>query len=369
MYRSLNGAPFMLQSIYFRERLFSSELKSCQVNPFLYKDAVGFAIGDNSNKVIKAAIGEHLERLAVVKHFKKSNVSGNFPAFNVLTGQIIKVPPENILMNFDLPVFKNMDNTEFLFSDTCGLAAHTNTISAIVNAFFEFIERQSLIFTWLTKSSGEKIDKIFLQELNVQTKIQNLKESLEKFELINISILKDVYVIMAICYNDRNFAIGLKSDTSLDKAIIGSINEMQMVLNSNTISQYSLRRDDIEVKVDNFYAKFFYNMDVIEFKNQYQFLFETAKTLKDVKNITPGIGIKDLHYLTKKFVEQFEIDIYVTFINTPINNNNVKVVKVFSPDAYPHMNTEILEPLHYKISNKLLQNKEIPNKYKRIPIT
>ena len=103
--------------------------------------------------------------------------------------------------------------------------------------------------------------------------------------------------------------------------------------------------------------------------NQYRFLFETSKTLKDVKNITSGIEKKDFYHLIKKFVEKFEIDIYVTFIKTPINNKNVKVVKVFSPDAYPHMNTEILEPLQYKISNKLLQNKEIPNKYKRIPIT
>lgn len=57
----------------------------------------------------------------------------------------------------------------------------------------------------------------------------------------------------------------------------------------------------------------------------------------------------------------------MAFVNVKQVYNNVKIVKFFSPDCYPHIFNNMIEPEQYKISYIKTTNPVFYNKGKYLP--
>ncbi|MCG7315586.1 YcaO-like family protein [Priestia flexa] len=364
--RKLKGVPFMKSSFTIRRSPYLHEFKFGDMNSAINKHGGGHALRMNTKAVIKATLGEHLERTAATKTTLKYLNKNNQPimeSFNLLSGQVIKIPAEKIFINFDLPMFNYKENIHELFNDSCGLAAHVDSEQAIVGGFKEFIERQSLVYNWLSKSEGQYIDvnKIDLDKLSNPEILKLAKIASDKFYCFNISIVDGVYVVFTFGFKGEAFSSGIGTDFQLEKAIESSINEYIMILDSS----YSLKaRNNKHLKEEDIYIYNFHSLKVEEFKNRLSYLINSRQKLDVYKeSVKKPLNIGDI---LLKLKITYDIDVYACFLPSPLNELNVRVVKVFSPDGYPHIWTEIFDPEEILISKKLPFS-TFPNKFKPIP--
>lgn len=103
-------------------------------------------------------------------------------------------------------------------------------------------------------------------------------------------------------------------------------------------------------------------------KQSPQVLYEKYKFLENSEH-------KEINYMKypdgnkldaiKNGLSSIPLDYYFAAI-IPNIGPNLKIVKVFSPNAFPHMNTEIINPNDYKIT-KLIGINEFPNLKKPLP--
>ncbi|MDC6268626.1 YcaO-like family protein [Lysinibacillus fusiformis] len=359
----LNESPFLLRSFSVKGKLYLDSYVYAQM--YTNTDASkGFGLRYNKISAIKAGLGEHIERLCAVSNFRKQEVINSYPVidcFNLLTGDIAKVQADIIFLNFDLPMFKNIDATNY-FTDSCGLASHITSMEAIEGGLNEFIERQSLVTNWLTKSPGEKISYSLLKEKNsTNIKLLNMIKLAENMSDVifsyNISLIEGIYVILTVGTKGIAFSSGVGTDSLLEKAIEKSLNEYLMIIESCLI------KDQIDEKFLDIYAANFYSLTVEEFLESYKYLLEGGDLLTELSYSSQKNKMENWILNLK---EKYGLNIFACFLPHPMKHINSKVVKVFSPEGFPHINTELFDPEEYEIS-KYLIGKEFYNKYKSIP--
>lgn len=361
------GSPFIVKSLRFRRSPFLDTPKHCAVESHVHQDIHGFSVNLNTGKLLKAAIGEYLERLAAFKCLHKNTSSRpTFKAVSILNGTTIEIPASSVLLNYSLPIFNGVDESEkfHFFSDSCGTAAHLESERVIEKAYLEFIERQSFIHTWLAKRPGKRIPLESLQFDNekVAKRIGFLKENLDNIQCFDISLVEDVKVILTIGYNSSVFSAGLSADWDLCKAVESSLNEFTMVLEGSIYNNHYLI--DRRYESRNVYVAYFYSMKVEEFIESYEFLLTSSD--KDVDSSISTFNNVGVFESIKNFNSKFNIQLYTIQFPVPISDTFVKIVKVVSPDVYPHMQTELFDPEDYAISTKM-GDSVFPNKYKKIP--
>lgn len=367
MYKKIKGSPFILSSFSVQESLYLKDFKFSRATSNI-KYGSGFALRMTTKSLIKASLGEHLERLAAAKNYEKTFEDQANPmraGFNLVTGEKVDIPAERLFLNLELPMFKAMQNKEDLFNDSCGLASHIQSIDAIKSGFNEFIERQSLIYSWLSESQGETINLVDIYEIENNNSLKKIFRIAQCYSdeilAFEISIIKGIYVVLTIGYKGAAFASGLGTDSNILKALEKSLNEYLMILDSClSIKAYPQQS---KTKYDNVYASNFYKMNVKEFWGKFDYLVQSSNYI-DIKSST--YNIDNFQDLIKKTHEKFQIDIYSCYLPFPLKSIDVKVVKVFSPDAYPHIWTKIFDPLDYKITESLPYT-TFPNRFQAIP--
>lgn len=106
--------------------------------------------------------------------------------------------------------------------DSSGLATHVISELSIKNSFEEYVERQSYIYSYLSKSPGMKI--IMSNYPRFHKFVSIFKNC--KYEFYNISLTKQMYVIIGLALKDDELYIGINCSSNLDNAIEGCIQEM-----------------------------------------------------------------------------------------------------------------------------------------------
>lgn len=312
-----------------------------------------FSYGNNRTlkDTLKSTVGESIER-SHLYHYSGDNQLVN--AFNIINGKTIEVEIKDFLLNLDLNI---LENDYPLYSDTCGVATHLNSSKAIENALYEFIERQSLIMTWISKIPGRVIPLKYIDNY------MNLKYlDGYRFHVCDISIWDSFKVALVIGINDysKRFVVGCCAHKDLFKAVEGAMSEASMIAHfyesDNASNIGSNKVDPQTTEESNSYANYFYSLTFEEMKNSYKFIMESSTFIED-KVISEDIRRED--------IESLGLDIYCLMIPTR-NNKKFKTVKIFSPDAFPHMDTSRITPSLYKIV-KVLNYKDFPNIYKPIP--
>ncbi|GEB35566.1 MULTISPECIES: YcaO-like family protein [Brevibacillus] len=345
-----HGHAFVANRIWINKEIFQCGYSNCYVDCAIHKAAYGNSVKNNSRKAMAAAIGEHLERLALFAPRMKAiqeNGSASTEAFNLITGDTIKIPLDFVILEYGHPIFKDKD-MHSSFSDTCGVASHTSSAYAIEAAFLEFIERQSLIHTWLTKKAGRLLSLKLLEKQIVCNIIQMSKtyKGIQEFYLVDISITDDVHVVLALGFGKESFSIGAGAHWNLLDAVNRAMNEYFQFMTG-----FWGRENEGESIDGDLYYDFCNSLSPEKFREEYAFLTDNKRQLEENIPLTKTSQIDTFIERVQRVVNDLDISVYATCVPETMEFNT-KVVKVFSPDCYPHMNTALLDPQKYRFSRK-----------------
>lgn len=354
---------------------FRNSINSAATHTFNFTGINGSSVKNNIKPALKAALGEHVERVCLyknIKTLKKKEVL----AFNFLTNEQEYIPNKYVSLTFiDDVFFENDEERNNFYNDSTGVASHLNSNMAIKNSYFEFVERQSLVFSFLTKTPGTRV---IYDEMHIE-KNDMLRSAYLYFDEVvfyDISLFDGIYVIIGIGLGSKYYGVGLSADRDLNKAFTGALDELMACVfrsipkdytnqNRNNIDTPEINRDAI-FKDPHFYSNVFFsklNSDYI--KKSFSYL-QCEKKVYLSERIVDSQGfdvIKD----ARNFAQKYNINLYLVYI--PITNINYpnKVVKFLSPDCYLHINTLLIKPEDYSISYMRDANQKFPNKNIYLP--
>ncbi|MGT2910757.1 YcaO-like family protein [Streptococcus cameli] len=171
-----------------------------------YNHTFATSLHKEKSKSFLGAIGEAFERHSMFMYTSPRS-SSFIDCFDLYEKKIVTL--------------ENDSNLEKFFNDSCGMASHTNTKDCFLNAFDEFIERQSFILTYLSKSPRRVIkkNKAFLE------KIPSRFHHLDFYE---ISIIDSYKVYFAVGYKNNYLDIALGSSYDATEALEKLIRELRL---------------------------------------------------------------------------------------------------------------------------------------------
>lgn len=362
---------FLNHDIYVDRGNFLNEHKTAIVFPAGIEEVTGGAIGYNINNILKASLGEYLERLSL--SYNAGRIKGKYlNSINLLTGETFAIEFDKVLLNRGQKIFQNSSTDTF--NDSCGVSFHYNSQASITSAFLEFFERQSLIFNWLSQSKGEYVEIQKLKDRDVQKIVESTYNYIDEIYLFNISLHKRLYVILTLGFGKFYFGVGIKASPFLKDAIKGSILELFHSFSLNKSKYHLSREENNSDKEDNlgiegitgvfeFNSKYWGNTTSKNLKNDYNYLFENYQYL-NLENESQRSSLS-FKKIISEVSSDLGIDIYCCFIPSS-KVLHAKVVKIYSDGGFPHMNTQLYHPLEFKISS-LSKSREFPNAYKKIP--
>lgn len=366
------ASPFPVSSISIIQSSFRNNLVYGDVGKGSTVDH-GHGSGWNVKETMYSAMGEYLERMTQRKPSHKLKEEF-LNAYNINRECIEKIQIENILL-FDPHIFNpNFKNS---WDDSTGTAFHTNSLKLIESSFFEFIERQSLVFNWLTKKSGRKIK--LEQYYNIK-KIRNMSLSLkayfDKFDLFEISIHPSCQVVITIGAGSIYKTVGLGVGWNLSDAIYSSLKESLQCV-SHLIPPHqpdirpaflkSLENQELP-ESDMYYDRYFNSLSPQEMLKEYSYLYEPNLELNEFKVNKKKPSYDEYISIMKNISKDLSIELVICFIPSIIENLPGTVIRIIGKGAFPHIRTDFLDPFSYSINgiNKLA-NADIPNKGRMVP--
>lgn len=275
-------------------------------------------------KDIVKTLGEFFEREILINTNRLD--FEYFAGVSMLDGKIIKIATDKIV---------SCGN----FVDSSGMASHTLSNKLIETAFLEFIERQSFVLNYLSKSKGVKLRISNNKKISKYDKyIKNFVDSVDYY---NVSIDEDINVILSIGVGKHKKAIGLGTHTSIENAIIKSQKE---ILQNFAVDCSKYDYEDIgfyygENHEKDIYHKNFSSLSPQDLKKKYLYLSDSPYyTVKDDYKRTT----LDIDEFVKKISYKYGMDPLIVAINSKRDVNCLKVAKVIDLNWFPHM-----KPDHY----------------------
>ena len=116
---------------------------------------LGVGSNENTGDAAKESMGEQLERFALYK--STARTLDHLTAFEFLKMKNETVPYKYV----------RMANNDRQFLDSTGAGSGSFSTYAIEHGFLEFVERQSFVYTFLTKNSGQCIDEKIVKRTDV----------------------------------------------------------------------------------------------------------------------------------------------------------------------------------------------------------
>lgn len=329
MNRDLNGQKVSLQT---GTSLFRG--KHLSVLKTKVQGAEGIGIDSNLKLAIKKSLSENEERDNL---YQKANLKKQTTVVTIFNQKI----------SFNKSKYYSLIYTgKEEFKDSSGVGAGPNSFKAIEHAFYEFIERQSMMYSFLMERPGENIG-------NLVRNSKNLYEMIppdSNYIISDISIVSNVSVILTIICHNGKFAMGLGADSSQFLAAKKALNEAigyngQMVDdNVNTMSFMEFS------KLKNFPPDAYSQYITQQYSGEK--LLETFSFLRLGRN---SVVWKNRHYFMLSDImfasKELDIPINIQFMPTYVKQNFVKVAYIYSPDAYPSINNINMNPEKYKITD------------------
>jgi predicted nucleic-acid-binding protein len=346
------GNPFMGNVVIVNRSNFLNETKQAFASTSINSSVTGHNSHFKLKNVIKSAIGEWIERASLFNdEYKDQDL---LLALNILNGEIIEVEKDYIL-------FKETTR----FNDSCGVASHLNSDSVIKSGFYEYFERQSLVFNWLTESEGIIINYKDINHDYINHLINANKKFVDELYIFDISLHKSIKVIMALGFGQYYKSVGMSANFSSEQAIIGALEEMLQTFGQNWTKGYvdEINNDKNYQKMDA-YLEYYHRLKPDEMKEKYSYLINSKEEIQ-INDFLSHKNIFSTHNL-KKISDDLNLQPYCTFIPPFYEGVNTKIIRVFSLDGYPHMHP----PAFSEKETFLTFNKDVkdfPNAYKPIP--
>ena len=294
-----------------RKTPFLNDLKYMNIQSENDQGISGNSVNTSITQTIKASFGEYTERETINYENQEKIIAHS-------------------MLNYSKKVFSY---NEKYFLDSCGLASYTDSCRAITNALEEFIERQSLIYSYLAKKGGT-----FIPNKLINSNVPNIYRN---FSFVNISLTKYCFVVIGLGTISNKFYVGLGSSTDIKIAIQKCVKELNQFLES-----YNLEKDiDITIRKSDSarqdYNNIFSMLTITELKNAYDYLNNSmTTTLSTYKDISIQKILFDLN-------KNWNIHPYIAHISCPRKNVNINIVKIFDLNWFPNMNPRTYSEKNY----------------------
>ncbi len=270
-------------------------------------------ISKNKKKLFMGAIGEYYERGCLAKD-NENTIANDIYAYSLISNNVIKIDVEQI-------------KYKHIFIDSCGMASHKNSKLCIKNATDEFIERQSFVYNYLSKSIGKLIPKNFIKK-------QFLKDNFfENINFYNISLINNYYVILAKGMINNKYYLGLGSSISIVEAINNCIKELYQVHQFNEeINKKNIKINLKEIEEPD-YGHYYSLIDSNKVAEAYKYL-DKSPEIEDINNLIYDKSIS-LNKILLNLYNAYYIEPFVTVFNSTMYKSNIKVIKIFDLNWFP----------------------------------
>ncbi|MBB2482842.1 YcaO-like family protein [Bacillus sp. APMAM] len=346
----IKGEPFIGDRFYINRSIFLSQTKQAYISSSTNSASNGHNSHFEIKRVIKSAIGEWIERNTLVKNKKVEQLL----AFNMINGKEQLVSSDKIYL---------IDSGEF--NDSCGIASHLDSNSAITSAFMEFFERQSLVFSWITKKPAKIINIKCIKNNKIKDLYRKMFDFVDKIFILDVSLHQDIHTVFVIGYGKVHKSLGLSADFDLERAIISALEEMFQTFADSWTKTYIKEVSNNSYKNNELYMDYYRNISIEQFVDEYRFLWENGNEL-DKGFYGNHKNEVDFSKSIKLVCQDLKITPYCIYIPCFFGKFKTKIVKVFSPDGYPHMYPKIFS----EKETKTHFNKNIsyfPNAHRMIP--
>lgn len=276
--------------------------------------------------VDKKAFKEHLFSFTQVHHLFSEAVTDYF--YNAISLNGVKA---------DIPYL--------YFNDSCACASHPIKEEALYYSLMEFLERQSLLGSWLTRQYQYTINPALLKEISPYTSlIERLLENGDLYVFENSMNLPGYTVILFYFAHSSEdvvqYAVGSKSALSLQKALSGAFEELYQ---SYTFL-YNLESTSTQLanKAGSGYHLNFQKHNTQNTRQLIPFMDDCRpfkiNTLADLKALKTFTWQEVLEHLAELSTDIFYYHHYDQALK-------LHVTKILSPDFFAHMSLDNL--LHF----------------------
>ncbi|HBU84561.1 MAG TPA: hypothetical protein DEF35_23405 [Paenibacillus sp.] len=338
----INGTPFMVERFQVKQNSFLLDYFQSDIIPYSENGPPASAIDFDKSRSIKAAIGEHIERVSVFNNysrFKDQLIEG----INMSSGEVELFPLYRILLNWNDPILRKL-NLYNIYSDTCGMASHSSSQQSINSAFLECIERQSLLFSWFTKSPAKRICLKYLKNMDLEHILKMSNIHVDEIHMYDISLCDEVKVVMTIAFGDQTKGVGISADWNYQSAIKGSLKEIfQYITVKQPIKNSYTQKNEDSVDPLLYSHYFMEKLNKDELRSEFRYLESSdqvgSESLKEDKTNS------DEFYNTVKLISsKLEMDFNLCYIPALDGRSNSKVVKVMTNRGFHHMYAAKIDP-------------------------
>lgn len=248
--------------------------------------------------------------------------------WSVYTGDFVFIPTVFI----SLAGQELVRDRRFLpFVDSTGCAAHNKIESAFQNSFLEFIERQSLIYSWYNQECRRPIA---VEHERLSPQARRIFEALSSRGVVrffDISCFENVTVSLALFSSEKgpvHFSVGMSASLKSLSAVEKSLIELWQ---SFVFVSENYDRPELQKGGQKLYHREFLNMNSSQTAYKYRF-FESSANVQSVD--------AESHDFSKLLAEVKDISKNVFFFSRygEIAGNDILFSKIVSPDFFVHKN-------------------------------
>lgn len=317
----INRDPFLLHHYHiYLEKEQKETVRSYDVNVRDFR------------KHMMATMGEYFERevLANNRPLKDNYVYG----VNLIDGTIEKFLTEDFLFGEK-------------FLDSCGMASHFLSESAVLKAYLEFFGRQSLIANYLYGIPGTKVSYEGEEEIEAMDKY--IKNYVEYTDYYNVSLSSNIKVIIALCWSKDRKAVGMGTSFDIKEAILKSQQEVlqYFAVDCRKIDENAEKQECKDIYLNQFNS---FTTEMMLDTFRHLFIGNDVASIEDLNTKEKNICLKNILLENYKYLGMRPF--VVMFSSRELSP--VKVVKVFDYRWFPHMRPGLYsEVLIENIGNRL----------------
>lgn len=244
------------------------------------------------------------------------------------------------------------------FCDSCACAAHPVKEQAIYHSLMEFLERQSLLGSWMSRRYQFAINPAVLKEVTpYQDLVNQLLENGEIHIFANGNELPGHTVIMFYFSHAENdlvqYSVGSSSGLSLQEALISSLEELYQCY--TFLYNMESSSTGLEHKAGSGYHVAFQQYNQQDTKKLIPFLQSKADIRINHVNDFANQHCYTLEEILSK-LKEISSDIY--YYHYYEKALNIHITKILSPDFFAHMSVKKTHNFNNAYARKLSITKE-----------
>lgn len=309
---------------------------------------------DNQKKlkeVNPVSFREKLASLCQIKNLDKEHCLEHQFSFTTVKN-IFNDEPQDYFYNA-VSLNCNKSDSKFInFSDSCACAAHPQKEKALYNSLMEFIERQALLGSWLSKSYQYTINPDILRDVTPYNELVDLLlENGELFIVHNGNQLPAHTVIIFYFSHSKDdmvqYSIGTSSGLTIEEALVSSFEELYQCYSFLYNAESS---EGLEDKAGAGYHLEFQKCNRQSIKQTIPFMqnirpyqINSLGDLKQVKQFTYQEVLDELAIISR--------DIY--YYHAYDKSLMLHYTKILSPDFFTHMSLNNNLNIENKYAKKL----------------